>query len=92
MGAWCAETGPLAADRHAGPARRQPQITEARLRPARGPSLPASLLTADAALNQALGTGIDGIGAVLGTAVTWTSGADDVTDEDDRDVALGGGP
>jgi hypothetical protein len=42
--------------------------------------LPGSLRTADAALKQALGTGIDGIKAVLGTAVTWTTGADDVTE------------
>ena len=42
--------------------------------------LPGSLRTADAVLKQALGTGIDGIKAVLGTAVTWTTGADDVTE------------
>jgi hypothetical protein len=42
--------------------------------------LPGSLQTADAVLKQALRTGIDGIHAVLGTAVTWTSGADDVTE------------
>ena len=42
--------------------------------------MPGSLQTADAALKQALGTGIDGIHAVLGTAVTWTTGADDVTE------------
>lgn len=41
--------------------------------------LPGSLRAADVALKQALGTGIDGIKAVLGTAVTWTAGADDVT-------------
>ena len=42
--------------------------------------LPGSLRAADAALKQALGTGIGGIKAVLGTAVTWTTGADDVTE------------
>lgn len=42
--------------------------------------LPGSLRAADTALKQALGTGIDGIKAVLGTAVTWTAGADDVTE------------
>jgi hypothetical protein len=42
--------------------------------------LPGSLRAADTALKQALGTGIDGLKAVLGTAVTWTSGADDVAE------------
>jgi hypothetical protein len=42
--------------------------------------VPGTLLAADTILRQQLGTGIDGIRAVLGTAVTWTPGSDDVTE------------
>lgn len=42
--------------------------------------VPGSLLAADKIMKKALGTGIDGLNAVLGTAVTWTQGADDVAE------------
>lgn len=50
-----------------------------------------SLLTADAEMRNALGTGIDGFKAVLGTAVTWTPNTDDVSEvsrEELRDAAI----
>lgn len=53
--------------------------------------VPRSLLAADTIMKDALGTGIDGLKAVLGTAVTWTPGSDDVaevTRADVRDAAL----
>jgi hypothetical protein len=43
-------------------------------------SVPRSLLTADQVMKEALGTGIDGLRAVLGTAINWTPSADDVTE------------
>ncbi len=42
--------------------------------------VPGSLLTADQVMKETLGTSIDGLRAVLGTAVSWTPGADDVTE------------
>jgi hypothetical protein len=42
--------------------------------------VPGALLAADAILTKQLGTGLDGIRAVLGTAVTWTPGSDDVAE------------
>jgi hypothetical protein len=40
--------------------------------------LPKRLLVADKVMREACGTGIDGFGAVLGTAVTWRTGDDHV--------------
>jgi hypothetical protein len=53
--------------------------------------VPGSLLNADAVMKQALGTGIDGFKAVLGTAVTWTPNADDISEvsrDQLRDAAI----
>lgn len=43
-------------------------------------SLPGSLLTADAVMKRELGTGVDGLKAVLGTAITWNPTSDDVVE------------
>jgi hypothetical protein len=48
-----------------------------RLRDAEG--VPGRLLAADQAMRTACGTGLDGLGAVLGTALTWRSGNEHVT-------------
>jgi len=40
--------------------------------------LPGSLLAADAVMKRELGTGVDGLKAVLGTAITWNPNSDDV--------------
>jgi hypothetical protein len=48
--------------------------------PLRAFPVPGSLLTADTVMKDVLGTGIDGLRAVLGTAVTWTPSADDVAE------------
>jgi hypothetical protein len=53
--------------------------------------VPGSLLNADAVMKRALGTGIDGFRAVLGTAVTWTPNADDISEasrDQLRDAAI----
>ena len=42
--------------------------------------LPGSLLAADDVMKRELGTGIDGVKAVLGTAITWNPNSDAVTE------------
>jgi hypothetical protein len=59
--------------------------------PLRDLQVPGSFLAADTVMRRELGTGIDGLRAVLGTAVNWTPNSDDVaeTSRDElRDAAI----